>query len=60
VETFTPVPLILPTPAHQVSDISPKSFCNTLKHSDRRIALTPFDAAEIGLVDVCPVSKLLL
>jgi len=50
----------LPALLYQVLDVSSQSFCNALKHSDRRVALTAFDTAEIGLVDTGEVGELLL
>src|SRR5258708_35866561 len=46
-----------PAPWRQVLDVSPKRRGDVLEHGDSRIALTVFDAAQTGLVDLREIGR---
>jgi hypothetical protein len=50
----------LPPLPHQILDVGSERFGDALQHGDCRVALTPFDPTQIGLVDFGAVGQLLL
>lgn len=44
----------------EIGHVAVKRLAKTAKYGEGKIPITPLDAAHVGAVDPCPISKLLL